>query len=207
MLWDIDPTTVSQVKLHYSPTADLSVDVDTGLHGTAIELEEIELTDEQKARVPHLADMLAFEGDWSIDEAKEVLKTQAVLASYDAQGELNGATQIQLANGIDALYTSGENDADEATLGPVYTDAGIQVNVWAPTAQAVSLKLFNEAKIETASYPMVLDANSGVWRYEGGDELDRQLYRFEITAYHPVSMALETMLTTDPYSLLSLIHI
>ncbi|MEI8647215.1 hypothetical protein P4S73_03460 [Paraglaciecola sp. Hal342] len=46
--------------------------------------------------------------------------------------------------------TSGENDADEATLGPVYTDAGIQVNVWAPTAQAVSLKLFNEAKIETA---------------------------------------------------------
>ncbi|MEI8647216.1 hypothetical protein P4S73_03465 [Paraglaciecola sp. Hal342] len=61
---------MSQVKLHYSPTADLSVDVDMGLNGTAIELEEIELTDEQKARVPHLADMLAFEGDWSIDEGE-----------------------------------------------------------------------------------------------------------------------------------------
>ncbi|MAD16757.1 MAG: pullulanase [Alteromonadaceae bacterium] len=201
LIWDIDPTAVSQVKLHYSANADLSVDVDTGLSGTAIELEEIELSDEQKARVPHLANMLAFEGDWSSDEAKEVLKTQAVLASYDADGVLNGATQIQLANAIDSLYTQGENDADEASLGAVYTDGGIQVNLWAPTAQSVSLKLFNDAKVETASYPMELDSNSGVWRYEGGVELDRQLYRFEVTAYHPVTMLLETMLTTDPYSL------
>ncbi|MEI8647214.1 hypothetical protein P4S73_03455 [Paraglaciecola sp. Hal342] len=51
-------------------------------------------------------------------------------------------------------------------------------------------------------YPMVLDANSGVWRYEGGDELGPSVASLETTAaYHPVSMALETMLTTDPYSL------
>jgi len=201
LLWDIDPTVVSQVKLHYSANADLSVDIDTGLSGTAIELQEVTLTDEQKASAPHLATMLAFAGNWSVDEAKDVLKTQAVLASYDVDGKLNGATQIQTANAIDALYTAGENDADEAVLGVVYSDAGIDVNVWAPTAQAVSLKLYNAAKAETASYPMTLDSTSGVWRYEGSAELDRQLYRFEITAYHPVTMALETMLTTDPYSL------
>lgn len=201
LLWNIDPTVVSQVKLHYSASADLSVDVETGLSGTAIELQEVTLTDGQKASAPHLANMLAFAGDWSADEAKEVLKSQIVLASYDVDGKLYGATQIQTANVIDALYTAGDNDADEAVLGAVYTDSGIAVNLWAPTAQAVSLKLYNDAKAETASFPMTLDSTSGVWRYDGSAELDRQLYRFEITAYHPVTMALETMLTTDPYSL------
>jgi pullulanase len=108
------------VKLHYSAAADLVASLDAGLNGTAIELEEIELSDEQKAIAPHLANLHAFHGEWSAEDAKQVLKAQAVLASYDSEGMINGATGIQIANVLDQLYTTGEADANEAPLGPIY---------------------------------------------------------------------------------------
>ena len=83
------------------------------------------LTEEQSARAPHLSAMQAWEGDWSVEDAKTVLTTQAVVGGYDADGALVVATGIQLANGIDALYTLGEDDADEAQLGGIYSDTGI----------------------------------------------------------------------------------
>ena len=39
-----------------------------------------------------------------------------------------------------------------------------------------------------------------MWHYQGDASLDRQLYRYEITVFHPVTGKVETLLTTDPYS-------
>ena len=47
---------------------------------------------------------------------------------------------------------------------------------------------------------MVRDDTSGVWRHEGDMSLDRQLYRYEVTVYHPITGNVETLLVTDPYS-------
>lgn len=201
LLWDVDLSTVSGVKLHYSAVADLAVDLDTGLNGTAITLEEVELSDEQKAIAPHLADLQAFHGEWSAEEAKQVLKTQAVLASYDSEGLINGATGIQIAKVLDQLYTTAEEDADEAQLGPVYgEDGSISAALWAPTAQSVKLNLYNTDKTLASSHAMSLDNITGVWSYTGGSELDRALYRFEVTVYHPKAEGLQVLLVTDPYS-------
>ena len=201
LLWDVDLSTISTVKLHYSAVADLAVNIDTGLNGTAIELEEVELSDEQKALAPHLAGLPAFHGEWTAEEAKQMLKAQAVLASYDSEGLINGATGIQLANAIDQLYTVGEADANEAQLGPIYKDNGsIMAAVWAPTAQAVNLVRYNDNKTVAATHAMTLDNNTGIWSYTGGSELDRSYYRYEVTVYHPKAEGLQKLLVTDPYS-------
>ena len=199
LLWDA-PDAVSMVKLHYSAAADLETSLDAGINGTAVELMSTTLTEEQSARAPHLANMMAWEGTWSVDDAKTVLTTQAVLGGYNSEGVLVAATGIQLANAIDAVYTSGEADADEAQLGAVYTDSGITAAVWAPTAQSVKLLTFNDNKTQSGSMDMTRDDASGVWRYEGDMSLDRTLYRYEVVVYHPVTGKLETLEVTDPYS-------
>lgn len=201
LVWDIDPAILGSVKLHYSAAADLKVDLETGLSGTVVPLEQIELTAEQQAIAPHLASLPAFQGTWTPEDAKQVVKTQAVLAAYNAEDKLSSATGIQLANGLDQLYTTGESDADEAQLGPIYNEDGtITAALWAPTAQDIKLKLFNTDKTLATTYDMIFDDVTGIWSYTGGSELDRTLYRFEVTVYHAKAQGLQVLNVTDPYS-------
>ncbi|GAA0857432.1 alpha-1,6-glucosidase domain-containing protein [Aliiglaciecola litoralis] len=199
LVWDTDEV-VATVKLHYSAAADLKASLDSGLNGTAVELVAVDLTEEQASIAPHLASMKAYQGAWTNEEAKAVLKTQAVLGGYNADGTLVAATGIQLANGIDQLYTTGDEDADEAALGPVYDGDSITAALWAPTAQNVQLKLYNANKTLASTQPMVEDPATGIWTYTGGAELDRQLYRYEVTVYHPKAKGIQVLNVTDPYS-------
>lgn len=199
LLWDV-PETVTTVKLHYSANAELETSLEDGLNGTAVELEMASLSEEQQSIAPHLNDLMAWYGEWNDDDAKSVLTTQAVLGGYDSEGKLVAATGVQMANVIDQLYTTSDEDANEAALGAVYTENGITAAVWAPTAQNVRLLTFNDNKTQANAFDMVREEVSGVWRYEGGDELDRVLYRYEINVYHPNTDKIETLQVTDPYS-------
>ena len=199
VLWDA-PDGVETVKLHYSADADLETDLETGLNGIALDMSATTLTEEQIARAPHLASMAAYEGVWSVEDAKAVAKTQVVMAGYTADGTLLAATNVQMPIALDALYTLGEDDANEAQLGAIYTDNGITAAVWAPTAQNVRLLTFNEDKTNAAAFDMVEDTNSGVWSYNGSMDLDRVLYRYEVEVYHPVTGSIEVLEVTDPYS-------
>ncbi|MGB3724973.1 MAG: pullulanase-type alpha-1,6-glucosidase, partial [Glaciecola sp.] len=101
---------------------------------------------------------------------------------------------------LDEIYTSGEQDADEAMLGPIYNDDGITAALWAPTAQNVALKVYGSDKRLLNTHAMTRDDTTGIWSYTGLDELDRQLYQYEVTVYSPVNDALEVLDVTDPYS-------
>ena len=87
-----------------------------------------------------------------------------------------------------------ENDADEALLGGIYHDSGITAAVWAPTASNVELLIYNDNKSLSERIEMVRDNDSGIWKYEGDSTLDRQLYRYEITVFHPNTGNIETLL-------------
>ena len=200
LLWDA-PDAVSSVKLHYSANAGIEADLETGLNGTALDLTPVTLTDSQVAMAPHLANLSAYAGEWDAEAAKGVLKTQTVLGGYNDDGKLVAATAVQIANALDAVYTSGEMDADEATIGLTYADGNVTSAVWAPTAQNVVLNVFGSDKRLAASYPMVEDTMTGVWSYTGAvADLDRMFYRFAVTVYHPVSGEVHTFDVTDPYS-------
>jgi len=200
LVWNTD-SEVTTVRLHYSATAGLEASLDGALNGTAIELSDATLTDEQKARARYLAQWKAYSGDWTGDDAKAVLKAQVVAAGYDADDKLVVATRVQTPLVLDDIYTSADDDADEAVLGPVYADGATIASVWAPTAQAVKLNLYNDNRTFASSVDMVEDPATGIWSHSGGTELDRQLYRFELTVFHPETDAIETILTTDPYSI------
>ena len=200
-IWNASLDPSARVKLHYSADADLAIGRNSQLNGSSIELMPVDLTDAQKALVPHLADKPAFSANFTADEAKAMLKNQLVLAASDVEGELLAATWVQAAKVLDDLYTKGDADADEATLGIQYQDGGIIASVWAPTARSVNLKVYNAAKSLTATHAMTVDSATGIWRYNGSSALDRQFYRYEVTVYHPLTRKVETIEATDPYSL------
>lgn len=201
LAWNIDPTLAPVVKLHYSMDAGIEADEDDNVNGTVVELTAVEQSDEQKAAAPATADWPAYMGDWDEAAAKAVLKGQAVLVGYNADDVAVAATGIQTAKVLDVLYTSNEMDADDTELGLTYDGDMVNVALWAPTAQQVTLKIFNADKIETASHAMTENTDSGVWSYAGDKaSLDRQFYQYEVVVYHQDSQNIETLAVTDPYS-------
>jgi pullulanase-type alpha-1,6-glucosidase len=201
ILWNVDDLIVDNVKLHYSASADIEITLADGVvNSTSADLTEVDLSDAQQEIAPHLNGLTAFAGEWSVDDAKAVLTTQAIVGAYDSEGKLVQATRLQTANALDEIYTKGEADADEAMLGPIYTDNGITAAVWAPTAQNVMLNLYNDNKTLASSNAMNLDSATGIWSYDGTMDMDRQLYRYEVTVYSPVNDEIEVLDVTDPYS-------
>ena len=92
------------------------------------------MTDAQRAQSPQLADYDAYDVDLDLARVKELLTHQLWIVGTDAEGNQFG-TQLQLSGVLDDIYTSGPDDADEATLGLQYDGGSITAKVWAPTAQ------------------------------------------------------------------------
>jgi pullulanase len=201
--WNVNFELVTSVKLHHSVTAGIGGDENNEdvITGTVVDLTEVSLTDEQKSAAPLVADWPAFVGEWSVEDAKNIAKNQLVLVGYDADGIAVAATYVQSDLVLDDLYTKGEMDADEASLGVVYENGSVTVSVWSPTAQDLKLNVYDANKDMVTSHDMTEDSMTGIWSYTGDESLDRQFYRLALTIYHPQNKAIETIESTDPYSL------
>lgn len=189
------------IKLYSSASADLKVDEETGLNGQSIELIQTNLTDEQALKVPHLSDWTAYQGNWDAEAAKQLIKQQLLVAGFDVDGKLLEASYVQTAKALDALYTQNENDANEALLGVNYNNNAIDVSVWAPTANNMILNVFDADKAQVHSSAMLFDSNTGIWSISLDTKYDRHYYRFAFDVYHPITKAIESLWSTDPYSL------
>lgn len=202
-VWNGQAGGVAKFAVHHSAAADLAIDSDTKkLNGTAVEVVPTSLTDEQKARVPHLANWPAYKATLTAEQAKAMAKNQLVFASFGSDGKIMAASHVQIQKALDDLYTAGENDANEATLGVTYDATNVKSAVWAPTARTVNLKVYDAAKTLVSTNAMTQDANTGIWSFTAPKAtLDRKFYRFELTVYHPLTKKVETVETTDPYSL------
>lgn len=155
------------------------------------------------AKFPHLKGRAQFDLSITAEEAKSLLKQQLIAVALDDQGKPLVATRIQIPGVVDALYTSGPNDADEAKLGSWIDGGAANFAVWAPTAQDVELYLYDidKALVKDSPFKMTLNQNTGVWSYQGDAVLENIFYRYRIKAYHPKTDHVEWMMTTDPYSL------
>jgi len=162
------------------------------------------LTEQMRAAVPHLLgnEWHVYEFEATSEQLKELLKQQLVLANVQ-DGKVSSATYVQTSKALDAIYTAGENDADEVTdYGVSYSDDVITVKTWAPTATDVKLVVFDDNKTQVDAHDMVLDSDTGVWSFTTTNEqdYDRLFYQFKVTAYHPLTKNIEVMDSTDPYS-------
>lgn len=201
LVWNV---TADHVELLASADASIAIDDEGNLTGTynTYPLATATLSTETAAAFPHLASYTAFSIAQDASAVKTILKDQLVAVAYDADGNVLDATQVQQAGVLDALYTSGSDDADEATLGATMADGNTTFNLWAPTAQQVELLAFDANKTALDGYPaaMTEDAATGIWSLST-DLPAGTYYQYQLTVYHPLTGELETVVTTDPYSL------
>ena len=201
LIWNADVWAANRVRLFHHAEGGIEV-MDEDLTGQSIELVPVDLTEAQRALVPHLADQPAFMLDIDRAQAQQLVREQLALAAYNSDGELLTATWVQAAKVLDDLYAYGEHSALAAQLGIHYEAGSIHTAVWAPTAHEVRLQVYNAAKNLQDSVLMDYHSDTGVWSYSADrDELDRLFYRFQVTAYHPLTRQVEVMEATDPYSL------
>ncbi len=126
---------------------------------------------------------------------REAIRGSLVAVATDNRGRVLQTSRVQFAGLLDDRY------AYSGDLGPVYHPDRIEVSVWAPTAQMVSLNLYSKDKtlISTVRADSIAPA-PGVWRFTVGRERDRVFYTFSVTVYHPETDSIQTLEVTDPYS-------
>ncbi|MBQ1784249.1 MAG: pullulanase-type alpha-1,6-glucosidase [Gammaproteobacteria bacterium] len=202
LVWEAPGTAASAKLLH---SADASIALEAGAITGNFEAIDLNvgtgLSNDLKAKFPHLSSMAGHGLTLTADQAKAALKHQLVVAAYDAEGKVLKATRVQIPGVIDDLYTSGENDADEAQLGAIISDSDVTFKLWAPTATAVKLHLFDADKAAMGdAVAMTLDAATGIWSHAGSTDLVGAFYKYEVSVYHPKTGKNETVMVTDPYS-------
>ena len=195
LIW-VNKPDAERFEIRYSPDAGIIVSEQAVSESRAISLSaDAELTVDQTDQFRHIADQPALEVEKSPGEVREALRGQLIAVAYDEEGRPVDATRIQTHGVIDDYFTySGE-------LGPIYHDEGIDLKLWAPTAQSVSLKVYDEEKNHTETIAAETELpDSGVWEFQGDQTLDRRFYRLEIEVFHPENDQINTFVVTDPYS-------
>ncbi|HDX8347130.1 TPA: pullulanase-type alpha-1,6-glucosidase [Aeromonas dhakensis] len=185
------------VRLYYTDSGTIKANAEGVFDFPYITLTPTSLTAEQQAKYPHLKDAAAFALPAGKD-LKPLLKGELVAIGTDADGILQGATLVQSAGALDALYSEAST---KLTYGAVVEGGNVTFRLWAPTARSVKLALFDEQHKSLGERTMTLDEASGSWSVQGGSELVGKFYRYDIQVYHPVSRKLESYQVTDPYSL------
>ncbi|UNB57998.1 pullulanase-type alpha-1,6-glucosidase [Aeromonas hydrophila] len=185
------------VRLYYTESGTIKANAEGVFDFPYITLAPTSLTAEQQAKYPHLKDAAAFALPAGKD-LKPLLKGELVAIGTDADGILQGATLVQSAGALDALYSEA---ATKLTYGAVVEGGNVTFRLWAPTAKSVKLALFDGQHKPLGERTMTLDEASGSWIVQGGSELVGKFYRYDIQVYHPVSRKLESYQVTDPYSL------
>lgn len=185
------------VRLYYTDSGTIKANAEGVFDFPYITLTPTSLTAEQQAKYPHLKDAAAFALPAGKD-LKPLLKGELVAIGTDADGILQGATLVQSAGALDALYSEA---ATKLSYGAVVEGGNVTFRLWAPTARSVKLALFDEQHKSLGERTMALDEASGSWSVQGGSELVGKFYRYDIQVYHPVSRKLESYQVTDPYSL------
>lgn len=136
-----------------------------------------------------------IKGDLSPEMVRDIVKEHVVIVIKNHQGEIVKSSGVQKAAVLDELFYYGGDD-----LGSVVSKSGTQFKLWAPTAQSVSVHLYNSDGEDSFS-TLSMKEDNGVFVAHSTDELDGKFYLYEITQFNRESGKVETHFVTDPYSL------
>jgi pullulanase len=188
------------VSLHYAPDGGLGLEANGVTGGTTIPLtwDPAGLSAAVRDKFPQIAGFLAFHVPAGrLAEVPTALQGQLAVDAKDGGGNLVDATALQIQGVLDDRYTYN------GPLGATFAASHVPtLRVWAPTAHAVKLHLFNDSNPATTStvYPMTLDPATGVWSVAGTSGWYGKYYRYEVDVYVRSTGNVETNLVTDPYS-------
>ena len=186
-------------SLVYSSTASLQITGAGMLSGGAgIPLAAVAggLTPAQAKQYPQLAAYAVFQlpAGVAVSTLKTALKGQIALAATDSSGALKYLTGVQDAGVLDDFfYYSGR-------LGAAFSDEGVTIRVWAPTAQSVKLLLFDGAADSTPGSTVPMKEHNGVWTATGDGSWRGKYYLYDVLVYVASLHKIVDNLVTDPYS-------
>lgn len=129
-----------------------------------------------------------------------LLKCQLAVQSKEADGSrLRDATSVQNHGAVDDVFGSYEGP-----LGCQVRRDGVSVRLWAPTAVAVTLRLFDAPHGGEPFAEIAMEEREGVWGADGGAEWIGRYYQYKIEVFHPwadgPSGNVTVAYVTDPYS-------
>lgn len=183
-------------ELHYDPSGELTI---PPVKGSGIPLSyDHTLNAQEYEKFPQLDRYDTWRiPDHTLEKIPDILKSEMAIAAYDRFGDLLDTTSIQIQGILDQRYRY------DGELGVLYTNGIPTLKVWAPTAQAVTLKRFPQANTppeSVISSPMTLDPATGVWSIKGDSSWDKQYYLYSVKVFMPQTGRMEENLVTDPYS-------
>ena len=146
-------------------------------------------------RLPHLrgAPVLRI-ADGDRERAVGFLRGRVAVSAEGEDGRLVDATGLQIPGVLDDLY------AYDGELGVMWEDEVPVFALWAPTARAVSLLLYEGPRTREAITRVDLVEERGVWTVRGRPDWKERYYEYEVTVYQPTTGRVETNRVTDPYS-------
>ncbi len=127
---------------------------------------------------------------------KSLHRAQLVLVREDAERRVIDATALQSPAALDALYS----DAKALQLGAISTSRRTQFALWAPTAQRVSMCVF-DGPTTPATQLLALKARAatGAWVGEQRAPLDGKYYLYLVDVFVS-GVGIVRNRVTDPYS-------
>ena len=207
-------------SLNASPTAGLQITSTGVTGGTSLPLTPYTgtLTATELTRFPQLASYSLYKLPATVAPAtiRSALKSQLEVSATAADGTLKYTTGVQTFGALDALLAysgklgvifhhhndswrsksrdDGNDDEDDKDKAPV------KIKVWAPTAQTVSLLLFDRQTDAVPEQTIAMHEYDGVWVAKGDYHWTGKYYQFASKVYVSSDQAIDTNITTDPYS-------
>ncbi|KAG0524993.1 hypothetical protein BDA96_06G017200 [Sorghum bicolor] len=143
-------------------------------------------------KFPFISSYRAFRIPSSVD-VDTLVKCQLAVASFDAHGNRQDVTGLQLPGVLDDMF------AYTGPLGTIFSEGAVSMYLWAPTAQDVSVNFYDGPAgplLETVQ----LNESNGVWSVTGPRNWENRYYLYEVTVYHPATANIEKCLAADPYA-------
>jgi pullulanase-type alpha-1,6-glucosidase len=206
--WPIVASPELSYTLHYAPGGGMSI-VNGAVQGGAsipLTLYPGGLSADEVQRFPHLADLTALRLSANASTIKSILTGQIWVEARSAELGLVEVTGVQIPGVLDDLYAEA---AARLTFGPILPKGwdnprrpqGPTLRLWAPTAQSVKLRIFEDAT--SAAYTtvaMTRDDASGAWSANLGAADVGKYYLYEVDVFVGSTGRVEKNLVTDPYS-------
>ena len=196
LAWGINHEAGMHYALYHSTDGELALDEGAIIGGTALPLHYAPdgLGADLIVKYPHLANYARLTLTATQSAIAAMLRGQLVIAAILDDIVIN-ATGIQIPGVLDDLYTYN------GALGVLIEAKQVTLRLWAPTAQAVYLRLFANPS-ERAEQRLPMTANhDGTWEVTGDCSWLGKYYRYEVKVYVPTTGRVTTNLVTDPYSL------
>jgi pullulanase len=131
-------------------------------------------------------------------QLRDLHASQLVLVQEDAAGKVQNATTAQVAGALDELFAEA---AEEDDLGVDANRRRAKFKLWAPTAQRVSLCLYDSATGSASRIErMEMDDESGIWSETADNRPSGKYYKYAVEVFVR-GVGLVRNLVTDPYSL------